>query len=71
MATTPVNPDGTDAFQIINLLTDKAKCVYDKLENHYKLQEFGENQSKTLALATLYALVNYNLGDYITNEFED
>ncbi|WP_197474472.1 SprT-like domain-containing protein, partial [Tenacibaculum ovolyticum] len=31
VATTPVNPDGTKVYQIINKLTGKAKCVYDKL----------------------------------------
>ena len=40
--------------------------VYDKLENHYRLNDFEEDQAKALALATLYAIVNYNLGDYIT-----
>lgn len=61
----PLRKDILTTFKVTYFL------VYDKLENHYKLQDFGENQSKTLALATLYALVNYNLGDYITNEFED
>jgi hypothetical protein len=40
--------------------------VYEKLENHYKFKGFEETQAKALSLATLYAVVNYNLGDYIT-----
>jgi hypothetical protein len=41
--------------------------VYNQLESHYSTKmKFDEDQSKALALATLYALVNYNLGDYIT-----
>lgn len=43
--------------------------VYNQLEKHYSMKmKIDENQSKALALATLYALVNYNLGDYITRE---
>ncbi len=59
----PVRYDILTAFKVTYFM------VYDKLENHYLLNEFEEQQAKALALATLYALVNYNLGDYITNDF--
>lgn len=64
IAADPLRKDILTAFKVTYF------SVYDKLENHYTMKmEFEENQSKALALATLYALVNYNLGDYITNDF--
>lgn len=60
----PLRKDILTAFKVTYF------SVYDKLENHYTMKmEFEEDQAKALALATLYALVNYNLGDYITNDF--
>lgn len=59
----PLRKDILTAFKVTYFM------VYDKLENHYTLKKFEEEQAKALALATLYALVNYNLGDYITNDF--
>lgn len=64
IAADPLRKDILTAFKVTYF------SVYDKLENHYTMKmEFEEDQSKALALATLYALVNYNLGDYITNDF--
>jgi peptidoglycan hydrolase-like protein with peptidoglycan-binding domain len=56
----PLRKDILTAFKVTYFM------VYGKLENHYLLNNYPEDQSKALALATLYALVNYNLGDYIT-----
>ena len=56
----PLRKDILTAFKVTYFM------VYGKLENHYLLNEYEEDQAKALALATLYALVNYNLGDYIT-----
>lgn len=56
----PLRKDILTAFKVTYFM------VYNKLENHYLLNDYEEAQAKALALATLYALVNYNLGDYIT-----
>jgi peptidoglycan hydrolase-like protein with peptidoglycan-binding domain len=56
----PLRKDILIAFKVTYFM------VYGKLENHYLLNDYSEDQAKALALATLYALVNYNLGDYIT-----
>jgi peptidoglycan hydrolase-like protein with peptidoglycan-binding domain/uncharacterized protein YktA (UPF0223 family) len=56
----PLRKDILTAFKVTYFM------VYGKLENHYLLNDYEEDQAKALALATLYALVNYNLGDYIT-----
>ncbi|MFK7950478.1 MAG: hypothetical protein AB8G11_23025 [Saprospiraceae bacterium] len=64
IAADPLRKDILSAFKVTYF------SVYDKLENHYTMKmEFEEDQAKALALATLYAVVNYNLGDYITNDF--
>lgn len=60
----PLRNDILTAFKVTYF------SVYDKLENHYSIKmKVEEDQAKALALATLYALVNYNLGDYITSDF--
>jgi peptidoglycan hydrolase-like protein with peptidoglycan-binding domain len=56
----PLRKDILTAFKVTYFM------VYGKLENHYLLNDYPEDQAKALAIATLYALVNYNLGDYIT-----
>lgn len=56
----PLRKEILTAFEVTYFM------VYEKLENHYKFKGFDETQAKALSLATLYALVNYNLGDYIT-----
>jgi peptidoglycan hydrolase-like protein with peptidoglycan-binding domain len=59
----PLRKDILTAFKVTYFM------VYGKLENHYLFNDYSEEQAKALALATLYALVNYNLGDYITGDF--
>lgn len=64
IAADPLRKDILTAFKVTYF------AVYNKLENHYLMKiECEEDQAKALALATLYAFVNYNLGDYIRNDF--
>lgn len=56
IAADPLRKDILTAFKVTYF------AVYNKLENHYLMKiECEEDQAKALALATLYAFVNYNL----------